>query len=108
MRVDDGGHDRHARQVHVSGAIRRLYLVRRSNLDELAALDDKRGVLDGRAAIAHDQPRAFENDGIGGRLRRRWAARADREQAKQRQIDHDVHATESRLHSVHRILQNVD
>ena len=45
------------------------YLVRGANLDEEAALDDERRVLDRCAAIAQDQSRAFERYGIGDRLR---------------------------------------
>ena len=84
-------------------ASRYFHAVSAANFRELATIDDESGVLDGRATIAYDQPRAFEHNGIA-----RWSRRGASDGREQHETERNPHATRIRLHSVHRILQNID
>jgi hypothetical protein len=68
MVVHHGGHDGLAGEIDAHGAFRRLDLSRSTDPRDLPHLHDERGALDA-AAVAHDEPRAFEEEGTCGLLR---------------------------------------
>jgi hypothetical protein len=47
-------------QVHARGTCRRLALTAPANPGDRVAFDEKRGVLDGRAAVADEESGAFK------------------------------------------------
>ena len=78
VRVDQRRHHRLAGEIDAARAGGRRRRTLRARPGEAAVLDDERGVLDRRAAIAGDQPRALEDRRRRARRRRRRrrAARA--------------------------------
>ena len=78
MGIDDRRHDGLAAQIDERRADGRLDLTLLADADDAVVLDEERGVLDWRAAVAGDETRAFEERDVGrgltlfsGRCRRR-------------------------------------
>ena len=61
MHIDLSRHDRFTSQVDVSRTCGHRNLALPSDRGELVILDNKGGVFDGRAAVARDEHRSFEN-----------------------------------------------
>ena len=68
MVVHHRGHDGLAGEIDAGGAFRRLDLARSTDLRDLSHLHDERAALDA-AAVADDEPRAFEEERIGELVR---------------------------------------
>src|SRR5215471_2693993 len=62
MEIDLPGNDGFPGQVYVFGAGRNLYLASAAHAREDIALNDECGIVNWSAAVAADQPRAFEDD----------------------------------------------
>ena len=79
VEVDFCRHDCLAGQIHSGGSGWHLKLAPATNPRELSILDDERGALDGRAAVAGNEPRAFEQRRRALRFHRGRARRDDRQ-----------------------------
>src|SRR5262245_22342849 len=69
-------HDGFACQINAHGAGRKLKLTFTPNAGEPAGIDDERGVFDSGFAVAHDEPRTFEQ-----RHAARWRLRKQDERS---------------------------
>ena len=61
VEIDHRGHDGLARQIDVRSPGRNLQLTSPADPSEQVVLDKERGVFDGRAAVARNEPRPFEH-----------------------------------------------
>jgi hypothetical protein len=85
--IDDRRHDGLASEIHAGGPRRNLQLTGSADLDETGAVDDERGVLEGRAAFAVNQPRPFEHRQDCWLARRGCRTRRDEQDANRKQTN---------------------